>query len=179
MDRVQVRGRVGFKIILSEVLGMLRIVPFLPQRRSFYAAALQTSVAPLSPRRGATEGNRQGRNTGAPQKDYTQHCLPWDRRLDLSGFCSPRRATLAPIRCVPHTGPNPAWPWPWLPVNVALQTAQGQRLTQQPHIRHGSSPPCQCWMVNHHKTGLLECVTEFRQRRSRKARNEITAIQQQ
>lgn len=86
MDRVQVRGRVGFKIILSEVLGMLRIVPFLPQRRSFYAAALQTSVAPLSPRRGATEGNRQGRNTGAPQKDYTQHCLPWDRRLDLSGY---------------------------------------------------------------------------------------------
>lgn len=49
---------------------MLRIALFLLQHWSIYPAALQTSVAPLSPHRKATvgTGNRQGRNMGAPQK---------------------------------------------------------------------------------------------------------------
>lgn len=176
MDRVQARGRVGFKIKLSEGLGMLTIVSF----SCIYSAALQASVTPLSPHRRATEGsgNTQGRNMGLPKRSHTA-LSPLGWSLELSGFCSARQGTLTPIRRFPHSGPNPAWPWPWLPVTTALQTVQGQRLTQQPHIRHGSSPLCQCWMVNRPKISLLECVTEFRQRRSRQAWNEIMVIQWQ
>lgn len=50
---------------LSEGLGMLRIALFLLQHWSMYPAALQTSVAPLSPHRKATVGTG---NMGAPQK---------------------------------------------------------------------------------------------------------------
>ena len=61
--------------------------------------------------------------------------------------------------------PNPP-PRPWLSVTVALQTVGGQRLTQQPHIRHGSRPLCpyKRWMVNHPIISLLECGFEFLQR---------------
>lgn len=176
MDRVQARGRVGFKMKLSEGLGMLTMVPFLLHLLCNTADIRYPSVPPSQGHRG--NGNRQGRTMGLHKRSHTA-LSPLGWSLELSGFCSPRQGTLAPIRCFPHSSPYPAWPWPWLPVTMALQTAQGQRLTQQPHIRHGSSPPCQCWMVNRRKISLLECVTEFRQRRSRKAQNEIMVIRRQ
>lgn len=84
------------------------------------------------------------------------HWVCLDRRLGLSGSCTPRQGPFPPIRCCPR--PPPSSPWPWLSVTVALQTVWGQRLTQQPHIRHGSSPLCvhKCWMANHPKPRLLE-----------------------
>lgn len=92
------------------------------------------------------------------------HWVCLDRRLGLSGSCTPRQGPFPPIRCCPR--PPPSSPWPWLSVTVALQTVWGQRLTQQPHIRHGSSPLCvhKCWMANHPKPRLLECGPEFLQR---------------
>lgn len=136
-NRVQARGRVVFK---TKDQGCWELCCF---SSSIGAFTLQhcRHLWPLSPPiTGPLRGvGTDSQGTWGSPKDHTQHRLPSDRRLELSGFCSPRRGTLAPIRCFPHTGLNPAWPWLWLPVTVALQTAQGQRLTQQPHIRHGSS----------------------------------------
>lgn len=132
---------------------------------------------PCSPSR-ATEvsGNRQGRTWGS-KGVHTRHCVPSDRRLGLSGFCTPRQGAFPPIRCRLRPPPPLSSPWPWLSVTAALQTDWGQRLTQQPHIRHGSNPLCpyKCRMVNHPKISLLECGFEFLQRWTRRPRGEITA----
>lgn len=92
-----------------------------------------------------------------------------NRRLGLSGFWTLRRGRLfPPIRCCPRPSkpvPSPPTsPWPWLSVSAAPQTVWGQRATQQPHIRHGSSPLCGCWMVNYPEMSLTECGSEFLQR---------------
>lgn len=151
---------------------MFRFVRFLLQHRSHYKHQL-----PLCPPCRATEGNgnRQGRNEGLPKRSHTAPS-PLKQMLELSGFCGPRWGYLAPVRRFPHTGPTSHFPLTLTPRHRGPPDSPGQRLTQQPHIRHGSSPPCQCWMVNRHKMSLLECVTEFRQRGTRKVWNEIIAI---
>lgn len=56
-----------------------------------------------------------------------------------SQTAAPSQPSEAPHRTAPPLAPSP---WPWLSVAVPLQTVWGQRLTQQPHIRHGSGPLC-------------------------------------
>lgn len=73
---------------------------------------------------------------------HSQHCLPSDRRLGLSRFRTPRRGSLSPCPMQHHHPPLP------LDLDsVSLRPSRqpgGQRLTQQPHIRHGLSP-CAEW----------------------------------
>lgn len=66
MDRVQARGRVGFKIKLSEGLGMLTIVPFLLHLLCSTADIRYPSVPPSQGHRG--EWEQTGMEHGAPQK---------------------------------------------------------------------------------------------------------------
>lgn len=114
------------------------------------------------------QGNRgEWEQTWGSKGVQSLHCVCLDRRLGLSGSCTPRQGGGA---FHPSDAAYPPTSIPPLPldldsVTVALQTVWGQRLTQQPHIRHGSSPLClyKCWMANHPKIHLLECGLEFLQ----------------
>lgn len=150
------------------------IALFLLQHRSHYSAALQTLVTSMSPpprRANDGNGNRQCKNKGLPKRS---HAAPSPLK-QTSGAVWFLRSQTGDSRtrqmCFPHTGPTSPFPLTLTPHHRGPPDSPGQRLTQQPHIRHGSSPPCQCWMVNQHKTSLLECVTEFRQWQTRKAWN--------
>lgn len=124
MDRVRARGsRIKKLNYLNYLKGCWELCRFSSSIEAFTQQHCRHLWPLCPPITGPSRGigtDREGK--WGSQKDHTQHCLLWDRHLEMSGFCSPRRGTLAPIRCVPHTGPNPAWPW--LHVTVALQTAQ-------------------------------------------------------
>lgn len=154
-------------LCLSASKGLVIFRCVSPQPGNHHPAGLQTPAAPVSPSR-ATEvsGNRQGRTWGS-KGVHTRHRLPSDRLSGTVWVLHSQTGSPSTRQMLPTPIPIPLLPLdldslsPW-----PFQTVWGQRVTQQPHIRHGSSPLCpyECWMVNHPKISLLECGFEFLQR---------------
>lgn len=159
---------------------MLRIVLFLLQHWSIYPAALQTSVAPQSPHHRATEGsgNRQSRNMGLPKRSHTAPS-PLGQTSGAVWLLQPQTGYSCTHQMLP-----PHWPQPRLTLTLTPRhrgppdSPRSKVNTAATHQTRFKSP-CQCQMVNRQKISLLECVTEFQQRLSRKARNEIMVIWRQ